>query len=46
MPECPRCGNRMSYNDRTTKLVEYVCPRCHETQIDWTERARRPSGTA
>lgn len=33
----------MSYNDRTTKLVEYVCPRCHRKEIDWTEQARRPS---
>jgi ribosomal protein S27AE len=33
MPDCPRCGERMSHNDETTKLTEYVCARCHETEI-------------
>ncbi|MEF8851478.1 MAG: hypothetical protein V5A44_10930 [Haloarculaceae archaeon] len=23
----------MSHNDETTKLTEYVCPRCHNTRI-------------
>jgi predicted RNA-binding Zn-ribbon protein involved in translation (DUF1610 family) len=23
----------MSHNDETTKLTEYVCPRCHATDI-------------
>jgi hypothetical protein len=23
----------MSHNDETTKLTEYVCPRCHTTNI-------------
>jgi ribosomal protein S27AE len=35
MSDCPRCGNRMSHNDETTKLTEYVCARCHKTQIVW-----------
>ena len=30
MPECPNCGERMSHNDETTKLTEYVCARCHK----------------
>jgi len=30
----------MTYNDETTKLLEYVCPRCHETTIDWKPSAR------
>jgi len=33
MPECPNCGERMSHNDETTKLTEYVCARCHRTEI-------------
>jgi len=33
MPACPTCGERMSHNDETTKLTEYVCPRCHTTDI-------------
>jgi predicted RNA-binding Zn-ribbon protein involved in translation (DUF1610 family) len=24
----------MNHNDETTKLVEYVCPNCHQTEID------------
>ena len=30
----------MSLNDETTKLTELVCPRCHETIIDWKGEAR------
>ncbi len=30
----------MSYNDETTKLTEFVCPRCHETIIEYKSRAR------
>ena len=37
---CPNCDARMSYNDETTKLTEFVCPRCHETFIDWKSEAR------
>jgi ribosomal protein S27AE len=33
MPECQNCGERMSHNDETTKLTEYVCARCHRTEI-------------
>jgi len=33
MHECPRCGERMSRNDETTKLTEHVCPRCHHREI-------------
>ncbi|WP_276272470.1 hypothetical protein [Haloarcula litorea] len=38
--DCPNCATRMSYNDETTKLTEYVCSRCHETIIDWKPEAR------
>lgn len=34
MHECPQCGDRMSRNDETTKLTEYVCSRCHTTEIE------------
>lgn len=30
----------MSYNDETTKLTEFVCPRCHETIIEYKPPAR------
>lgn len=40
MTDCQRCGARMSHNDETTKLTEYTCPRCHNTQIVW-KPARR-----
>lgn len=33
MVECTECGTRMSYNDQTTKLTEFVCPNCHRTEI-------------
>lgn len=33
MTRCPQCGTRMNYNDETTKLTEYACPRCHATEI-------------
>lgn len=33
MPDCPRCGTRMSQNDETSKLTEYVCPSCHRSTI-------------
>ena len=45
MPECPRCGDRMSHNDETTKLTEYVCARCHERRIV-KKSAYRVTGTA
>jgi ribosomal protein S27AE len=35
MTTCPRCGTRMSRNDETTKLTEYVCSNCHNTEIVW-----------
>jgi hypothetical protein len=25
----------MHHNDETTKLTEYVCPGCHNTEIVW-----------
>jgi len=25
----------MTLNDETTRLTEYVCPRCHNTRIVW-----------
>ena len=37
---CSHCGTRMTYNDETTKLTEFVCPQCHETTIDWKAEAR------
>ena len=37
MPTCPQCGTRMSYNDETTKLTEFVCSSCHETIIEYKE---------
>jgi len=40
MQDCQRCGTRMSHNDETTKLTEYVCPTCHNTHIVW-KRAYR-----
>lgn len=33
MPRCPKCDTRMSHNDETTKLTEYVCSRCHTVEI-------------
>ena len=30
----------MSVNDETTKLTEYVCPRCHNTEIVQKEAFR------
>jgi predicted RNA-binding Zn-ribbon protein involved in translation (DUF1610 family) len=30
----------MSQNDQTTKLVEYVCPQCHNTEIVWKDAYR------
>lgn len=41
MTNCPHCGTRMSYNDETTRLMELVCPSCHETIIDWKDEARQ-----
>ena len=38
--DCARCGVRMSYNDETTKLLEFVCPACHETEVNWKSEAR------
>jgi DNA-directed RNA polymerase subunit RPC12/RpoP len=35
MSDCTECGTRLSHNDETTKLTEYVCPRCHRTTIVW-----------
>jgi predicted RNA-binding Zn-ribbon protein involved in translation (DUF1610 family) len=40
MTECTRCGTRMSHNDETTKLTEYVCPTCHRTRIVWKQSYR------
>lgn len=33
MIQCSRCETRMSHNDETTKLTEYVCPSCHYTEV-------------
>jgi predicted RNA-binding Zn-ribbon protein involved in translation (DUF1610 family) len=30
----------MSHNDETTKLTEWVCPRCHNTEIERKEGYR------
>lgn len=38
--DCRHCGTRMTYNDETTKLTEFVCPQCHETTIAWKDKAR------
>lgn len=46
MTDCPRCGTRMHENDETTKLLEYVCPTCHETEIEWKVDARGRSRDA
>ena len=40
MTQCTRCGNRMNYNDETTKLTEYACPSCHNTEIIQKESFR------
>ena len=40
MKDCPRCGTRMSHNDETTKLTEWVCPRCHNTRIEKKDEYR------
>ncbi|MFT4923439.1 MAG: putative RNA-binding Zn-ribbon protein involved in translation (DUF1610 family) [Haloarculaceae archaeon] len=40
MTDCSRCGTRMSYNDETTKLTEYACPNCHNTEIVWKPQYR------
>jgi predicted RNA-binding Zn-ribbon protein involved in translation (DUF1610 family) len=40
MPECNTCGARMSHNDETTKLTEYVCPNCHQTEIAYKQSYR------
>lgn len=40
MPECTSCGIRMSHNDETTKLTEYVCPSCHQTEITYKQSFR------
>lgn len=37
MPKCPQCGRRMSYNDETTRLTEFVCSNCHRLEIEWKE---------
>ncbi|MDG5776869.1 hypothetical protein VB773_12745 [Haloarculaceae archaeon H-GB2-1] len=44
MPNCDRCGTTLAFNDETTKLVEYVCPSCHATEITWKE-SHRDTGT-
>ncbi len=31
--DCPNCNRRYSMNDRTTRIIEYVCPKCHDIQI-------------
>ncbi|MFT4923440.1 MAG: putative RNA-binding Zn-ribbon protein involved in translation (DUF1610 family) [Haloarculaceae archaeon] len=40
MTQCTRCGTRMRYNDETTKLTEYACPQCHNTEIIQKESFR------
>jgi len=40
MTQCTRCGSRMNYNDETTKLTEYACPSCHNTEIVQKESFR------
>lgn len=40
MPDCPQCATRMTHNDETTKLTEYVCPNCHFTTLDRKEGYR------
>jgi len=30
----------MSYNDETTKLLEFACSHCHQTIIEYKPRAR------
>lgn len=40
MTQCTRCGSRMNYNDETTKLTEYACPKCHSTEIVQKESFR------
>ena len=30
----------MSHNDETTKLTEWVCPRCHNTRIEKKDEYR------
>jgi len=30
----------MSHNDETTKLTEWVCPRCHNTRIERKDEYR------
>lgn len=41
MTQCIQCGTRMSYNDETTKLLEFVCPSCHQTRIVQKESFRK-----
>ncbi len=31
---CPQCGARMALNDETTKLNEYTCNVCYNTEIE------------
>jgi predicted RNA-binding Zn-ribbon protein involved in translation (DUF1610 family) len=40
MSQCTRCGTRMQFNDETTKLTEYACPDCHNTEIVMKESFR------
>lgn len=40
MTQCTRCDTRMRYNDETTKLTEYACPQCHNTEIIQKESFR------
>jgi hypothetical protein len=35
----------MSHNDETTKLTEWVCPRCHNTRIVKKEGYRVTAAT-
>lgn len=39
MPDCDRCGERMSLIDETTKLTEYRCPHCYYREIVRKDRA-------
>lgn len=40
MPYCSRCGSRLSHNDETSKLTEYVCPSCHRTTVEYKDSYR------
>jgi DNA-directed RNA polymerase subunit RPC12/RpoP len=35
MPECPRCGALMRFDDETTKVREFACATCHNRTIEF-----------